>query len=236
MTLFQKWANILVFVFLPLAMLSQQVDEAYEGQELKHGKSIDEMDWNKVMGEVDYSENLKKKKKKIEKEQEVDEEDSSFNWAWWDGLSNFVKIICIVILVGVVSFIIYRLTLLEPNRSFKSDRSLEDRLEDAEEELEESELERLLKEAIVHKEYKMAIRIYFLLMLQKLSDKNLISYKKEKTNFLYLLEMKSREEYSNFRKLTHVFEYSWYGEVELNESIFQNLQLNYRQFIDQLDK
>lgn len=238
MTLFQKRVKFIALIFLPLTMLSQQLDEAYEGQELKHGQTIEEMDWTRVMDEVDFSENRKKKKKKAEEveEQATEEDNSSFNWGWWDGLSTFVKTICIILLLGIVSFIIYRLSLLEPNRSFKTNRSLEKRLDDAEEELEESELEKLLKEAISRKEFKMAIRIYFLLTLQKLSDKEWIIYKKEKTNFLYLLEMKTRGEYSNFRKLTHFFEYSWYGDVELDEGIFEKLQFNYRQFIDQLEE
>ncbi|NND76880.1 MAG: hypothetical protein HKN39_01695 [Flavobacteriales bacterium] len=238
MTLFQRSVKVILILLLSIQFSAQDDASQYDSQDLNPGKTIEEIEWERVMEEVDYSETQKRKKKKKEEEKDEPEEveNRSFDWGWWNGLSTFVKAICIILLIGIVGFIIYKLTLLEPNKSFKTDRSLETRLEEAEQNLEESELEILLREAISKKEYKMAVRIYFLLMLQKLSEKDWITYKKEKTNFLYLLEMKTRIEYSDFRKLTYVFEYSWYGDVDLNESIFEKLQYNYRHFINNLEK
>lgn len=235
MTLFRNWAS-LILLLMPILSFSQNGSDPYVQHDLNPGKSVQEMEWDKVMEGVDYSEKRKSKNVKNEQDEAVpnEEDNGSFDWGWWDGLSTLIKFFCIILLIVIVGFLIYRLTLLEPNKSFRSDRSFEKRLQDAEEHLEESELEELLREATEKKEFKMAIRIYFLLVLQKLSESDLITYKKEKTNFLYLLEMKAKRGYENFRQLTYIFEYSWYGEVELNEDIFAKLQANYQKFIEQL--
>jgi len=251
MRFFQKWLS-LILLFIPLFCLSQEDEdeyyypenslEDYKDSELNPGKDLNQSDWLNKMEGVDYLEERKEvdppdydQNDPIVEEEEEEEESGSSFAGWWSGLNLLIKGFCILILIALVGYIIYLLTRLESNQSFEVEKSFEERLRNVEEELEESELERLLRESIEYKNYKLAVRLYFLMMLNKLSEKNWIQYKKQKTNFLYLREMKGRTEYQKFRELTYTFEYSWYGEVELDESIFFRLQSNYKTFLSQLE-
>lgn len=252
MRFFRKWLRV-ILLFIPLVSFTQEEVEEYyipensleeyKESELNPGKEIEETDWLKKIEGVDYTEERRKKKPPEEPEEEEEEveprgeeeDDTDFFSEWWEGLGTLLQILCILVLVAIVGYIIYLMTRLESNQSFVVEKSLEERLSSAEEELEESELEKLLRETIAQKNYKMAIRLYFLMMLNRLSEKNWIQYKKQKTNFLYLREMKGRSEYKRFRELTHTFEYSWYGEVEVDETIFSSLQTNYISFLNQLE-
>lgn len=251
MRFFLRWLK-LILLMTPLLCFSQESDEEYyypensledyKESELNPGKAIDETEWLKSIEGINYSEERKKKKEREPEEEEEEEieprgEEDDTDWFgdWWEGLGLLLQGLCILILVAIVGYLIYLLTRLESNDSFEVEKSLEERLQNVEEELEESELEKLLRESIAGKNYKLAIRLYFLMMLNKLSEKEWIQYKKQKTNFLYLREMKGRLEYQKFRELTHAFEYSWYGEVALDENIFSKLQDNYKSFLNQLE-
>ncbi|MEM7163227.1 MAG: DUF4129 domain-containing protein [Bacteroidota bacterium] len=210
----------------------------YQERELVHPQDIEESGWMDKASSISYSEEKIKKKEKKEKstKNEWEKPDWDFSWLkdWWAGLGLAFKVLCIAALAALVMFIVYRLTKLEGNTSFSVNRSLEEQLNEVEETLEETELERLLREALESANFKLAIRLYFLMMLQKLDERNWIDYKKQKTNFLYLREMKNRSEYSRFRELTHAFEYSWYGEVQLDQQLFAQVESAFRRFLNEI--
>ena len=213
--------------------------EEYQDQSLNEGKSIEEIQWLESVKEVDYYEEQRKKKKKKEKEENKEEkkkEESNSNWFadWWSGLGMFLKVIIIGLLLVLVLFIIYSLMKLERNKGIVVERSIADKLENIEEELLETEVDGLLRASLENKDYKVAIRLYFLMVLQKLDDKKWIEYKKQKTNFLYLREMRDKSEYKNFRELTYAYEYSWYGDVEVDKGLFERLQSRFNHFLNQL--
>lgn len=76
----------------------------------------------------------------------------------------------------------------------------------------------LIAEAIAQKEFRRAVRLYYLQTLKLLSDKHLIEFKPDKTNADYLREFKKAELKQEFARLTYVYEYVWYGHFEINES------------------
>jgi hypothetical protein len=89
----------------------------------------------------------------------------------------------------------------------------------------------LIEEAIKNGNYRLAVRWCFLKSLQLLNQKQQIVWQPAKTNIDYHDELQNKNTRDNFGKLSHVFEYVWYGEMAANE----NLLRNYRSEIDKFN-
>ncbi len=106
---------------------------------------------------------------------------------------------------------------------------------DMEKNIHDIDLWGLLQNALDKLDYRLAIRVYFLIVIKTLSDKDWIKWKKEKTNRAYLNEMRNNKDFETFRQLTLAFERIWYGNLSIQESQYQQLHQYYEQFIQQLD-
>ncbi|WP_139314961.1 hypothetical protein [Saccharicrinis aurantiacus] len=71
----------------------------------------------------------------------------------------------------------------------------------------------LILAAISDFDYRLAIRYSYLQLLQKLDEVELIVWEKQKSNFEYLLQLKSKPFYNQFTYATRTFEDAWYGEM-----------------------
>ena len=66
----------------------------------------------------------------------------------------------------------------------------------------------------------MAVRFYYLLILQKLTDKELIVWQQEKTNEDFIREVAHLKIASDFTETTRLYDFVWYGNFEINEAEF----------------
>ena len=80
--------------------------------------------------------------------------------------------------------------------------------------------DRALKEALSVNDYSMAIRLQYLQTLAALSTKNLIQYKEEYPNSIYLQQLRQSPYYGDFKKLTLHFEYAWYGKFAIPPQVY----------------
>lgn len=78
--------------------------------------------------------------------------------------------------------------------------------------------------------YRMATRLMYLRLLKNLSDRGLIQYSQDKTNFDYLLQVHSTPFYSDFFKVTRDYEYSWYGKFDISEHAFHLIRKDFDHF------
>ncbi len=92
-----------------------------------------------------------------------------------------------------------------------------------EESLRNAELSTPLGIALKDGDYQTAYRLKYLEVLQQLIQKNLIFYKKEKTNYEYLLQLSGKQVYEPFRLLTFNFDGIWYGEMLIDKTRFESL-------------
>ncbi len=79
--------------------------------------------------------------------------------------------------------------------------------------------------------FRLAVRLLYLRLLKNLSDKNIIGYKQDKTNFDYLLQLHPTPYYDKFFRLTRHYEYSWYGHFEVSNDAYSKI----KHAFDQLD-
>lgn len=93
------------------------------------------------------------------------------------------------------------------------------------ENIHEMDFEKLIRESIEKKEYRLAVRLTFLYSLKLLSDKQHVDWRPGKTNHDYLQELKEGELKTGFNELSFYFDYTWYGEFVVNENLYQRVSL-----------
>lgn len=82
------------------------------------------------------------------------------------------------------------------------------------------QLNELIAQAIQVKDYRLAVRFHYLLILQKLTDKELIVWQQEKTNEDFIREVAKLKIASDFIEITQLYDFVWYGNFEINEPEF----------------
>lgn len=144
--------------------------------------------------------------------------------------ASFWKMLLILLLIAAL---IVGLFWYLKNRQ-PSDISLQQRLENDWNPtvISKTELELKLEDAIQREDFRECVRIYFTFILKELIRKNWIQWKKDKTNHHYIMEVASRPNSDVFRECVRIYDLVWYGEYEIDKSVFELLQptlLNYFQ-------
>lgn len=154
---------------------------------------------------------IKKMEKEQAKPQTRKDEPSS------GGFSVLLIILLALLLVLVIAFLFFG---KDPEKKV-SKENIEDL---APTEIPKSELELMLEKALANKDFRKAIRIYFIFMMKDLSEKGWIVWQKKKTNMLYLREMKGRPHYDQFKKVVSIYEVVWYGKREVSEADYKAVE------------
>jgi hypothetical protein len=99
---------------------------------------------------------------------------------------------------------------------------------------EDINLDKLLSEALAAKNYNLAIRYRYLILLKNLNQQKLINYQPGKTNFEYLLEFGKKDLLPQFRELTHDYEYAWYGRFTIDAVTYQEVASGFSQLTSRI--
>lgn len=99
------------------------------------------------------------------------------------------------------------------------------------EDIREMDIEALLQKALENKQFRLAIRLYYLKLLKQLTEQDIIDWQLHKTNRDYLYEMRTHSQYQPFRRLTQLYEYVWYGNFSLDTSTFKGIEGDFMQLI-----
>jgi len=218
----------IIFLFFMLciatdAAFGQSVDNKYE---TKHQELMD------ARGDIDYSGDviIKKEKKETGK--------TARNPLDFD-FSNIVGIIVVVLLIGLVGTILYfmigRDNFFKPKSRKIKELNLES-VEKIEENLEEHDVATYLRQAIENRQFRIAIRLHYLLIIKELSSKKFIKWKRDKTNRNYLYETQSYSFSSNFKATTTIFEKVWYGERNVTEQDFNFIYAQFNQLNTEINQ
>jgi hypothetical protein len=210
----------------------QNAQGNYNSSPLKQ-HSFDKESWKKATRDLDYNETPEQpKKEEKQKKQDYTPPPPEDNKPWFE--SSAAQTALIIVAVAALDFILFKLmsgrvsnTKVKPQQGAYS-------IEQVEETLHESDLEKFLLDAIQKKEYRLAIRIYYLMVIKSLSERDWITWKKDKTNNQYLSEMSARPDFALFRDLTRLFEYCWYGELTIDEQRFHLLRPRFDEFLTRL--
>jgi len=211
------------YIFLLVLLSTISILSAQKKEPLQ----IKKTEWVKAAKGIDYTENYKEFDKSEKKDLDI-------NPPLHYNLSP-LKYVFYFIVVGLVIFLIVKIILnLNKNPNIKKQKLSVESLKEIEEKIHEVDLEQLLLEALADKNYHIAMRLNFLIIIKLLSEKKLIDWAKEKTNWEYFSEIKNALLKDGFKKIVIIFEPVWYGEYILTEDSYYKLQPTFDHFKKQL--
>ncbi|HEX6190923.1 MAG TPA: hypothetical protein VFZ42_01100 [Chitinophagaceae bacterium] len=166
--------------------------------------------------------NIKKQEDKIKKEKS---KTSIFDQPWFDTLMLLV-IICGFALVLIMYLSGSNVGLFRRrNKSIAEEEGTVDT-----DDIFQINYTREIDRAAGAGNYRLAIRLMFLRLLKNLSQKNIIQYGHDRTNFDYLLQLSSTRYYPEFFKITRHYEYSWYGKFEISKETYAFIKNEFDNF------
>jgi hypothetical protein len=107
---------------------------------------------------------------------------------------------------------------------------------DIETKLLETDFDALIKKAINDQNFNLATRYYYLKTLKVLSEKGIIEWDPDKTNSDYMYEIKDKELQNQFRYISYIYNYCWYGEFTLEPSAWQQAESGFITFLKSVVK
>ncbi len=136
-------------------------------------------------------------------------------------------VIIVVIFIALLGWYLFQNNIIRRKQGiFHAER----RQEQSEENIFDINYQKDIQKAINSENYRLAIRLMFLQLLKNLSQKNIIQYKQERTNFEYLTQLSSGLYYNDFFRLTRNYEYTWYGKFDINKEAFGVIKSDFENF------
>lgn len=162
-------------------------------------------------------------------ERKIDEVFSS------EGFSNFWDVFQYVLIVAAIGLIIWLLMKNDVRGLFYGKSvSTDIGFKEVSENIHEIDFDKLIEEAVARKDFRRAVRLYFLRVLKVLSDKELIAWKADKTNYDYYLELRESRYQGPFKELSFLYEYIWYGDFGITEDVYKGASEKFKEFNNQV--
>ena len=145
-------------------------------------------------------------------------------------LGFLVKALPYLLIAGVLVFLTWLFLRIDlggsPLKNAELNKVI---LSDEQDIIETHDIESLITQALRENNYRLAVRFYYLLVLQKLSKKDIIDWQVQKTNADYVYEIKSEGLRKDFTKLTRIYDFIWYGNFDVNETDFLKAEKEFKQ-------
>jgi hypothetical protein len=146
------------------------------------------------------------------------------------------RTILYILLIGFFVFLIYRLIVVNNLYLFRKNKTLAVDDEVVEEEISEDSIDDRIRRAAGEKDYRTAVRYLYLKGLHLLRDKGWIRYHAQATNHDYVYQVNQYPVAEDFRFLTRIYDYVWYGEFAVSEDQFARLQTDFQRFYQALKR
>lgn len=147
------------------------------------------------------------------------------------GLEILMRIIAVLIILFVVYMIVKIIINKEGGWIFSASAKKIIITQSTEENIHSIDFKVIINKALHDKNYRLAVRYYYMWLLKSLTDKGEIEWDIEKTNGDYCKEIKSESLKQDFQFLSYVYEYSWYGEFEISDADFSKTETAFLKLI-----
>ncbi|AXY78276.1 DUF4129 domain-containing protein [Paraflavitalea soli] len=156
---------------------------------------------------------------------------------FWDYFYEFfsgsgVRTVTYIILGVIFVLIIYRIIVVNNLFMTAASRRRKEGVQELENEIDDNDFDGKIQAAIQERDFRAAIRFMYLKSLRSLNDKGWIRYHAQGTNYEYISQVHPYGVGNEFRFLTHVYEYVWYGEFALSEEQFNRVHQNFQHFFN----
>ena len=88
---------------------------------------------------------------------------------------------------------------------------------------------------VAQMQYRLALRLFYLKVIDKLRLKEYIHFSKGKTNIDYLLDLTNDDLKSGFHSITTIYNHVWYGELEISQEQYLRFETNFQSFYTTID-
>lgn len=140
-------------------------------------------------------------------------------------LGTMLQILLYLFIMGLVLLLVWAFSKMDSGQLlFQKKQTAQAFMSDDEELIKHEDIQSLIDKAIASGNYRLAVRFYYLLALQKMSGKELIDWQAQKTNHEYIYEVKDVGIRNQFRLVTDIYDYIWYGNFEVDEQSFEKAQ------------
>lgn len=157
-----------------------------------------------------------------------------FNWFGnlFTGVGNptFWKTAAYVFIASVVVYVTLKLMGVDFSGLYRKKDNNEIPYETLGENIHTIDFTESIEEAITQKNYRLAVRLYYLKALKELTDREMIDWRINKTNRSYVYELNSPTLRPDFEQITLQFEYAWYGDFPVDEAQFINIKNQFLTF------
>ena len=136
---------------------------------------------------------------------------------------NFWQYVIMAAAAGLVLFILYKSKVLDyvfPSKGVAGSNEYVV----GQENIHEINFEEAIGNALSLGDYRLAIRLQYLKTLKLLTTRELIHWKPNLTNQIYVQELQKYPFHADFVQLTKYFEFAWYGDFQVNESGFKEMK------------
>lgn len=147
------------------------------------------------------------------------------------GTGLFLRILAIFFILFILSKVFIQSGFFSFGRKRKN---LNSTVAEEEPFKEREEYERLIGEAEKNNELNMATRYRYLKIMKTLSDSELIRFSVDKTNEDFIRELQDHFLQKEFKAITRIYEYVWYGEVFLKNDMYDKIKFSFEKFDQQL--
>ena len=142
----------------------------------------------------------------------------------------FQTLLWLVIIGGFVTFLI--LYLYNSNAGlFRKSSNIADEEADIEtNDIFSINYQKEIDKAVGMNNYRLAVRLLFMRLLRNLSDQHIIQYRQDNTNFDYMMQLHSTGMYPGFFRLARNYEYSWYGQFNIDKEKYSIIKKEFENF------
>lgn len=224
---------IFILVLFVMTNLSAQTDaktydevSQLEFEKINNDSRINKKSWSLVP---------KNKNDHDKKKSEPKKENSEIPWATKSlktgssGITDVLAYLAIIVLIALLVYFILSKVKVNPKVVEEVDL---DKLEN----IEEVDVVKGYETAKQSQNYRLAIRMQFIKLLQYLNENQLIKWRNEKTNRDYKREIEDPSTRQHFSNLSTIFERSWYGNKEIDERGFLEVDAIYKSFFTKVGR
>lgn len=159
---------------------------------------------------------------------------------FFETLGTLLKALPVLIKIALWGLVIFLIVVIFTktglNRVFYSNKSIGNtdyEIKDLEEQI--TDFDSAIQNEVSNKQYRRAIRLLFLKLINVLDRVEFIKYSKEKTNIDYLREIRDSQFRPGFLSLIGIYNNVWYGQFEIDQQQYQKYEKDFIQFHNQIN-
>lgn len=144
--------------------------------------------------------------------------------------SGVPGVIVIIIIVLILCLIILRVLGVDYRKVLGKKNIDTPEIDIYTENVHEMNFDTLIANALKNRDYRLVVRFLYLKNLKLLSDKEIIDWSANKTNYSYQYEISDFTLRTKFLEVTLIFDYIWYGEFPLDEGKYLDINTRMNDF------